>query len=60
MVWNKGVGTGTDPMVEQQLYDDQKEELQRLLCEFSDSMMSEPGQTTLMEHRIETGDTRPI
>ena len=59
-VWNEDAGVEAQPTVGEQLSDDQQEQLQGLLQEFTDVMRNEPGRTTLAEHRIETENARPI
>ena len=59
-VWNEDAGTETQPTLGDQLSDSQQEQLHEVLQDFTDVMKSEPGRTMLAEHRIETGDARPI
>lgn len=59
-VWNKDTGAETQPKLGDQLSDGQRKQLQDFLREFDDVMKNERGRTTFGEHRIETGDARPI
>ena len=47
------------PTIGSDLPEAQKEELGELLKEFKGTLQNEPGRTSLIEHRIEVGGTRP-
>ena len=54
-------GTPDDrPLVGQGLNNDQRQQLQQILTEFSEVLQNKPGHTKLVEHRIETGTSCPV
>ena len=55
--WDGGCG---QPKVGRQLDEKQKRELSDLLAEFGGVMQRYPGQTSLIEHGIQTGEAPPI
>lgn len=57
-VWNDT--PGGSPRLGEQLQSDQKIQLNRLLEDFSNIFTTNPRQTQLIEHKIETGDACPI
>ena len=48
------------PVVSERLDRNQQIQLRRLLQEFKDVLSSQTGRITLMEHKIDTGEARPI
>ena len=48
------------PTIGGQLRDSQKQQLQKVLKEFSDVLRNEPGRTDLAEHKIDTGCANPV
>ena len=50
----------TKPTVGEQLTEQERTELDQLLDEFIDVLQSQPGRTSLVEHRIDTGNARPV
>ena len=60
-VWNDGQDTTDDkPAIGEQLGQEQRAELQRLLGEFSDVFQNKPGLTSLAAHHVPTGSARPV
>jgi len=61
-VWNEGPnsGEGEQPSFGEQLSTEQRTEFEALLEEYADGMQNQPGQTTLAEHHIRTGDAHPV
>ena len=54
-------GTPDDrPLVGQGLNNNQRQQLQQILTEFSEVLQNKPGHTKLVEHRIETGTSCPV
>ena len=49
-----------EPKINKQLTQKQRGELDALRAEFGDVMSDLPGKTVLVEHRIETGDAKPV
>ena len=54
-------GTPDDrALVGKGLNNDQRQQLQQILAEFSEVLQNKPGHTKLVEHRIETGLSCPV
>ena len=49
-----------EPKINEKLTQKQKKELDALRTEFGDVMSDLPGKTEMVEHRIETGDAKPV
>ena len=49
-----------EPKINEKLTQKQKKELDALRTEFGDVMSDLPGKTEIVEHRIETGDAKPV
>ena len=50
----------TQPVINEELTPRQKQELQRLLHEYTSTLQDAPGQMMLAEHRIDVGQSRPV
>lgn len=50
----------TQPIIESHLSRKKKDELAKILKEFEDVMQGKPGQTSVVEHAINTGEAEPI
>ena len=48
------------PNICEGLREEQRKDLQKMLRDFTDVLQSEPGRTTLAEHRIDIGEAKPI
>ena len=60
-VWKDGEAVTLDSChMGEQLTNEQKAELYTLLREFSSVISNMPGVTSMAEHRIETGNARPV
>ena len=57
-VWNEALDK--QPIIGEQLNQQQREELQEMLSEFEDVLRNEPGRTSLAEHHIDTGTANPM
>ena len=53
-------GGGGEAVISEQLSEEQRGEIRTLLASFADVFQATPGYTKLCEHRIETGDARPV
>ncbi len=53
-------GRGKKPTVGEQLNTQQRAELDTLLEEFREVLNSRPGRTSLTQHRIDSGEARPV
>ena len=60
LVWNDDAGCEAGPVMGDRLSNRQKVELKGLLDEFSDVLRNDPGYTSLIEYRTETGDAKPV
>ncbi|XP_078666715.1 uncharacterized protein LOC144908750 [Branchiostoma floridae x Branchiostoma belcheri] len=49
-----------DAVVDKDLSDEQRQQLDDLLREFADIFQDNPGRTTLTEHHIDTGNSKPV
>ena len=49
-----------EPKINEKLTQKQKKELDALRTKFGDVMSDLPGKTEMVEHRIETGDAKPV
>ena len=58
--WQPAIDTLGAPKFGKQLTTPQQNDLSDLLKEFADVFNTKPGKTELIEHHIETGDTKPI
>ena len=58
ILWNDG--DTTPPKVNPRLSANQRDDLHRLLTEFSDVFSTKPGVTHLAQHRIETRSAKPV
>ena len=54
-LWKDGDGNEEEPSYGEQLKEQQLNQLQGVLTDFKDVVCSEPGQTNLVEHTIESG-----
>ena len=59
ILWGEDASDET-PVINDQLSEVQKKDLQSVLTEFADILRSVPGQTTLAKHQIDVGSSRPI
>ena len=59
LFWQEGTPQD-QPMIGEQLTDEQLLQLQQILKEFSQVLQNQPGRTELAEHKIETGSARPV
>lgn len=59
-MWKDDEQSHETPTINDQLGSQQREELQGLLHQFSDTIQSNPGRTDCTEHRIDVGENRPI
>ena len=53
-------GGGGEAVISEELSEEQRGEIRTLLASFADVFQATPGYTKLCEHRIETGDARPV
>ena len=58
LFWQEGTPQD-QPIIGQQLTDEQLLQLQQILKEFSQVLRNQPGRTELAEHKIETGSAHP-
>ena len=58
--WQPAIGTLGAPTFGKQLTTPQQNDLSDLMKEFADVLSTKPGKTALIEHHIETADTKPI
>ena len=58
-LWDGGE-SDSHPVINSELSEVRKEELHKLLNEFTDVLRDEPGRTTIAEHSLETGSASPI
>ena len=59
VLWKDGDSNEEEPSYGEQLTGQQLKQLQGVLTDFKDVLCSEPGQTDLVEHTIETGSAPP-
>ena len=59
LFWQEGTPQD-QPMIGEQLTNEQLLQLQLILKEFSQVQQNQPGRTELAEHKIETGSARPV
>ena len=55
-----GDGENLPPLINTQLTNDQRQEMERIVSDFKDVFDTKPGRTSLAEHRIETGLAKPV
>ena len=58
-LWDGGE-SDTQPVINKELSKEQKRELEKLLKEFLDMLIDEPGHTAIAEHFLETGSAAPV
>ena len=59
-VWKEDGGPDPQPTIGSQLGDDERQELEEQLQQYASVLQSQPGRTTLVEHKICTGTANPI
>ena len=59
LFWQEG-DPQDQPVIGEQLTEEQVLKLQQILKEFDQVLQNQPGQTGLAEHKIETGSARPV
>ena len=60
-LWREDPDSEEDkPVINDQLDETHREQLQNLLDHFQDVLSNEPGKTTIAEHNIETGNANPV
>ena len=56
--WDEG--SGKNPVINTELSEQQKQELQHILADYDDVFNSTPGRTQLTDHRINVGTANPV
>ena len=59
LFWQEG-DPQDQPVIGEQLTEEQVLKLQKILKEFDQVLQNQPGRTGLAEHKIETGSARPV
>ena len=59
-VWKEDGGPDPQPTIGSQLGNAERQELEELLQQYASVLQSQPGRTTLVEHKICTGTANPI